>query len=300
MPLMRANGALLLRVLAFLRAGREASSDDATIKPRLTMPSGLAISGIGHLAFVLLAVFFAGANPFDAAPVEAVTVDIVSAEDIPGDPADGTGPVEAETETKETAMPSESLPVAGLAVQAATPLQPAPPRSNPQAARQAAATPPAALMQAPFIPLQPPQQEPPQPEEPHEANAGNMFGMPLTMPDGTLGGRFDTQAIDRADIAADAVATFRSRLKTCAALPEGLAANVRVVLRVYLKPDGTLAAGLRQNPEPIKVEGVSAGGGALFQSAVEALRKCQPYTMLPAERYQEWKTIDLTFTPQNF
>ncbi len=309
MPLIRVKGAWLSRVLAFLAAAREAWSDDATAKPGLTMPSVIAISGIGHLACVILALFFAGANPFDAAPVNAVMVDIVSPEDIHGDPADASTPREAET--KETATLSDWLPVAGPASQAATPaplqatpLQPTPQQPPPQrpdsrAGLQAAATPPAAPLQVPFVPLQPPQQLA-QPEESREATAGSVFGMPLTMPDGTVGGRFDAQAVDRADIATDAVAAFRNHLKTCSTLPEGIAANVRVVLRVYLKQDGTLAAGLRQNPEPIKVEGVSAGGGALFQSAVAALRKCQPFTMLPAERYQEWKTLDLTFTPQNF
>jgi hypothetical protein len=27
---------------------------------------------------------------------------------------------------------------------------------------------------------------------------------------------------------------------------------------------------------------------------------CQPYAMLPKDRYGEWKVIDLTFTPQQF
>jgi len=45
---------------------------------------------------------------------------------------------------------------------------------------------------------------------------------------------------------------------------------------------------------------VSRGGGALYQSAVTALRKCQPYNMLPPDKYNEWKVFDLSFTPQNF
>jgi hypothetical protein len=30
------------------------------------------------------------------------------------------------------------------------------------------------------------------------------------------------------------------------------------------------------------------------------LQACQPYTMLPADRYGEWNVLDLTFTPQDF
>jgi hypothetical protein len=38
-------------------------------------------------------------------------------------------------------------------------------------------------------------------------------------------------------------------------------------------------------------------GTALMDAAVEALRKCQPFTELPADKYREWKTIDLVVTP---
>jgi hypothetical protein len=121
--------------------------------------------------------------------------------------------------------------------------------------------------------------------------------MPLTMPDGTVGGRFSSQAVDPADVTSDTVTAFRDHLKTCSKLPAGVAPNVRVALRVHLNPDGTLATGLPQNPVPIKV---SAGGGELYLNAVAALRQCQPYKMLPPDRYPEWKTLDITFTPQNF
>jgi len=30
------------------------------------------------------------------------------------------------------------------------------------------------------------------------------------------------------------------------------------------------------------------------------VRKCQPYKMLPPDKYNEWKVFDLSFTPQNF
>ena len=37
-----------------------------------------------------------------------------------------------------------------------------------------------------------------------------------------------------------------------------------------------------------------------MQSAIERLQACQPYAMLPADRYGEWKVLDLSFTPQDF
>jgi hypothetical protein len=37
-----------------------------------------------------------------------------------------------------------------------------------------------------------------------------------------------------------------------------------------------------------------------MQSAIAALNSCQPYAMLPSDRYGEWKVIDLSFTPEDF
>jgi hypothetical protein len=30
---------------------------------------------------------------------------------------------------------------------------------------------------------------------------------------------------------------------------------------------------------------------------MKALRECQPYAFLPAAKYQEWKLLDLSFSP---
>ncbi len=36
-----------------------------------------------------------------------------------------------------------------------------------------------------------------------------------------------------------------------------------------------------------------------MQSITDALQRCQPYTMLPAEKYKQWKTLDLMIFPLN-
>ena len=124
-----------------------------------------------------------------------------------------------------------------------------------------------------------------------------MFGLPLALPDGKLGGGFDAPAIDTAKISADDTTAFREHLKTCLTRPGSVAPTdkIRVVLRVILKPDGTLAA----TPTLIEAS-ASAKGPALMASAINGLRACQPYAMLPADRYKEWKVLDLSFTPQDF
>jgi hypothetical protein len=41
-------------------------------------------------------------------------------------------------------------------------------------------------------------------------------------------------------------------------------------------------------------------GPLLMRSAMSALEACQPYAMLPSDKYNEWKNLDLTFTPRDF
>ena len=108
---------------------------------------------------------------------------------------------------------------------------------------------------------------------------------------------FDAPATDPADIASTLIAEFRRHLKTCSKLPASLsgADDVKFKLRVLMTPDGRLAA------EPILIEAsASMKGPLLMQGAIRALQACQPYAMLPADRYGEWKVLDLSFTPQDF
>jgi hypothetical protein len=270
-------------------AGRR--NDGPGMTSKLAVAVGLAISGVAHLAFLTPAVIFGG-GPFDSPPASAITVDIVSPEEVPqptGEPPPETPP--KESPAKEPPKAADASVKPPPAAPAATPSQRAPSATPQAAAISPSVLPPPPLM-APQLP------EPPHPPEPEESNAPAMFAMPMTMPDGTVGGRtFDRQAVDQPDVTRDIADAFFDRVKTCAKRPADVPQGVRVVLRVYLNPDGTLATGLPDNPAPLKV---SMGGGELFTNAVAALRQCQPYTMLPPDRYPEWRMLDLTFTPQNF
>src|SRR6266481_3189547 len=65
--------------------GRRASETlTGKIEPKLFKGSGFAISCIGHMAILALGLIFAGANPFDSAPVDAITVEIVSPNEFEG------------------------------------------------------------------------------------------------------------------------------------------------------------------------------------------------------------------------
>jgi hypothetical protein len=67
--------------------------------------------------------------------------------------------------------------------------------------------------------------------------------------------------------------------------------DFETLIRVALNRDGTLAA----DPEPIFAPG-SANGPALVERARQALRQCQPYGFLPANKYADWRVIDLVFS----
>jgi hypothetical protein len=277
----------LRRAYAIIGGRRASETLSEKIEPKLFRGSGFAISCIGHMAILALGLIFAGVSPFDPAPVEAITVDIVSPNEVAGIGEPGAA---ATAPSFEPVAPTSRA-------QPPPPSQPqATPPPDPRPARQAAD--PSGAAASSLMPWLQPPPEPPPPAEPHEPSAADMFGLPLTMPDGSLGGSFDAPATDRANIANENIAAFHNHLKTCSRLPAGVnkTDNFKVVLRIRLGPDGTLAT----PPEPIWVEEQSRGGGALYQSAVAALRKCQPYNMLPPDKYSEWKVFDLSFTPQNF
>ncbi len=295
----------------------------------LLMRSYFAISGSGHVAALLLGIFYAGANPFTEAPVKSVAVDIVTPDEVPEPPQEaaaetpplpdfssekfGTGektqsanaappeappPPKPQQQTKQAApepRPKEQRNVRQASVQPSVPPAAKPPSVLPPPPPSAFLTPPQSPSQVP--PTQSPESQSPQTDkETDKAGIGNMFGMPLTLPGGRLGGGFDAQAYDAAKLDNSVRTAFRSRLKTCSSLPADVstADKVRIVLRVGLNQDGTLAAA------PALIEGsASAKGPALLASAVNALRTCQPYNMLPADKYDEWKVLDLTFTPQD-
>ena len=185
-----------------------------------------------------------------------------------------------------------------------------------EAAKDGAAS-AAAVKVAPAAPPQPPevvQPDPPaaspgykQPEPDLSIKYQVLLGLPPdlspTMPPAPPQGpekaddNFDAPATESADIASNLVAEFRRHLRTCSKLPTSLTAtdDVKVKLRVLMTPEGRLAA------QPVLIEAsASRKGPLLMQGAVQALAACQPYAMLPKERYGEWKVLDLSFTPQDF
>jgi hypothetical protein len=87
---------------------------------------------------------------------------------------------------------------------------------------------------------------------------------------------------------------LRTRISQCWKPPAGVSPATRdyVVLRILLKPDGSLAG------SPVLVEDTSSTfRPALADSAIQALMTCQPFTMLNPEHYEQWKDLELKFDP---
>jgi hypothetical protein len=240
---------------------------------------------------------------------EQIPVEIVTPQDIPEkhDLSEKQEPAEDKPEPAPTPQPDFSLIDKPSAANAPPPSAQLPAAAPPQ--KQAAlVTPRAAQPQAAAQPgpqTAAPAYTPPEPDLSIKYQV--LLGLPPdlspTLPPAPAQARdkasdnFDAPAIEAADIASSLVAEFRRRLKSCSKLPASLtsADDVRVKLRVLMTPEGRLAA------EPILIEAsASMKGPLLMQSAIRALSACQPYAMLPADRYGEWKVLDLSFTPQDF
>ncbi len=279
--------------------------------------SGIAVSAIGHLSILTMVLVFAEVHPFGSVTAEPITVDLVS-------PAEVGAPPKEEAPPKPELPKQEPSDAVDLSSKSAPPPPPAPapqPAPAPSAAPQQAAVPPqklaaltpkqaappathpvkqpAAAQPQPPATSRAPSFVPPQPDLTVKYNVllGLPPELPPTVPQDRPGDGFDAPASQTADIASTLITEFRRHLRTCSKLPASIAPSdpIRIKLRVLMAPDGKLAA------DPILIEAsASAKGPALMQSAIAALEACQPYAMLPADRYGEWKEFDLSFTPQDF
>ena len=271
--------------------------------------SGIAVSAIGHLSILAMVLVFAEVHPFGSVTAEPITVELVSPAEVGAPPKEEAPPKpelpkqepsDAVDLSSKSAPPPPPAPAAApleatappQKLAALTPKQAAPPATHPVKQPAAAQPQPPATSRAPsFVP--------PQPDLTVKYNVllGLPPELPPTVPQDRPGDGFDAPASQTADIPSTLITEFRRHLRTCSKLPASIAPSdpIRIKLRVLMAPDGKLAA------DPILIEAsASAKGPALMQSAIAALEACQPYAMLPADRYGEWKEFDLSFTPQDF
>ncbi len=259
---------------------------------RLIRP-GFVISVSGHLGALLLGLLLVSLNAFQSTPPEpiltdAMLVDVVPPNEVPrleGTPSDATVSGSQSSLSSNTASASAQPPPPKPAAQ---------PRQQPRQSE----TPQPEGAQPEMAKIQ--TSEPPSPalsqfEEDQPAASATLARLALL--GGRLGGGFDAPAIAAPNVAHDYTVAFRERVSSCSALPAGVQSSdkITVSLRISFNPDGTLAS-TPQLIEPI----ASRKEEALKQSAIDALQKCQPYSMLPADKYKKWKTLQLVFAPMNF
>jgi hypothetical protein len=248
------------------------------MEPRQIIRAGITASAIAHLTVLMLVLFFADVHPFGSVTAETIAVDIVSPKEV--------------AEVAEVAKQPELPPIAPEP----PPIPKAPSDSLDLSARSAAAMSTPLPKQTAIQPQPPPLAASPA-FVPPEPDLSVKYHVLLGLPQSRPGDGFGAPASAKADIASDFVTEFRRHLRTCSKLPGSIVASdkIKIMLRVFMAPDGKLAA------QPALIEAsASAKGPALMQSAIGALQACQPYTMLPSDRYGEWKVLDLSFSPLDF
>jgi hypothetical protein len=281
---------------------------------------GIAASVLAHILLAGSIVLSTNVRTYDQSAPDPIPVDVVSEE--PEEAPEPT-PTPTPTPSPDLTLPNPAAspsPQPESSQQAAA--QPAPqssPQTQPQPTPRESAKPQAkAAPQPQTQPQAEPQAQPPMPSASPEPQRraqsyipaqpdltvkyGVMLGLPGALP--PLARSADRHDDDKeagstatSNLATELVTAFRAHLRTCSHLPGSTSSadNVRVKFRIILTPDGRLA------DQPTPIEGsASMKGIELTQAAVTALAACQPYTMLPPDRYREWRVLELSFTAQDF
>ena len=296
---------------------------------RKIIRTDIAASAIAHLTLVALIIVISEVHPFHSAPPETVAVDIVTPEQVKQEEAKA----EEKAEEKAKEKPPEPLPDLKLPKLDFTDQDKPDAAPKPAATEKAAEKAPPQQQQATHEPQQrqpqpqpshvPPQQPPGQPQaqqlppampqlqaappayrapEPDvTVKYGVMLGLPPELPpapkDAPKDDGGDAKDSIGAKLPPEVIAELRRHLRSCSKLPAEVAPTdaVHIRLRAVLATDGTLAR------PPILIEAPpSTKGVAIVKSAMSALQACQPYKMLPVDKYEEWKVMDLSFTPRDF
>ncbi len=257
---------------------------------------GGAASVLAHVALLAWIVFGSGVKLYDPPP-PAINVELVPAKDAPAEKAGDLSLPSLDTAKGEDSKPDDSK---------ADESKP----EEPKAEELKAEEPKTDQPKPDESKVQQTEAEKPvdQPEPPTPAPAlpqAAITGAPTVQPDvmsqygdpfmSGLGGFTPDQVA--ADLKTDIVAAFRAHLKSCLKLPAGVAPtdDARIVLRVALKRDGKLA----RTPALMAAK-ATPKGPLIMKAAIHALEACQPYSMLPADKYKEWRELDLEFTPAGF
>ena len=258
------------------------------------MRTCIAISVVIHAVLLLWLVLGPGARTLGPASAEPILVDLLPPQDAP--PQAKQEPPKSE-ESKPEAKSEEPKP------EEPKPEEPKsePPRSAPRKPKSAKTEPPKTEPAKP----NPEAKQKPEPKsnaktaaevsaEEQAATAARLAWM-LNLPVETSVSLVAPPSEDKSNLSREEIAEFKAQVSKCWVTPEGVPSTpgFDVLIRIALSPDGRLGA----KPELIRAP-ASMAGPALVESAKRALERCQPYGGLPADKYKDWKILDLTFTAE--
>ena len=257
---------------------------------------GLFVSALGHAGILAIGLLFLRASSQEAPPPDATLVELVTPQEIPHFSGTPSALRASGTEKAETPQPA----------QRAQNVPPQPEQQQQKQQAQAQRNPPAKQKQPPMrqaeageVAVPPP--DPPAPaaaQTPDSAEAAAKMAQlaQLALMGGRLGGGFAAPPVDAPVVGDDFTLAFRELVSACAGPVAGIAPTDKTTIRmrIFLNRDGTLA----QTPQ-LREPAPSAKQQAIMATFVRGLEKCQPYTMLPRDRYNQWKIIDLLVFPLN-
>jgi hypothetical protein len=262
---------------------------------------GLLISALGHVGILAVALFFARAASQEAVPPDAMEVEIITPKEMPrysGTPSTlRTSGTEQAAQSQALTEKSEQPKDQHQAQRNSLPKPQKPQTAPPQAMEPP--LPPADSAQVAMAQPDPAAEETPNTPDASET-AARLALASGALAGGWHGGGFVAPPIDSPFVGYDFTAPFRELVSSCGKLPlgSGISPNEKISIhvRVFLNRDGTVAAA----PQLLDESNPSANEQVLMESFVSALQKCQPYTMLPQDRYKQWRMLDLFVSSRSF
>jgi colicin import membrane protein len=286
------------------------------------MRTGLAISSVGHAVLLGWGLITFAPNPLEAPPTEAMPIDIVPMSEITQNRAGKrTAPkledkpaAEKVAEPKPQVEPEKKTPPKPEPKTAAVPPPPPPPPLDPELKGQAKPDPikEALAKEAQKKPPPPPHKQPPKAADAAKANTPKQRDFnpdkiaalldkreperrqatgEMVSPTASLG----TSSGNAPRLTQSEIDALRAQIQACWNPPIGAenAQQLIVRLRIQFRSDGTLS----REPELLN-RGASTYFQVAAESAMRAVRRCQPYT-LPAAKYDIWKDVEVTFDPRD-
>jgi hypothetical protein len=255
------------------------------------------------LAALVVGLLFVGANALHAPPPEAMVVEVVTPDELPRFEGRPSARHSSGSETPSPSVGKGAVTQAPPPAPRPQPQQQAQQRPNPQREAKEAAAENVPVSEATQAELERAEKTEPEKQNPSEAQSATE--PPQRTPEQpnfaeavaqyvALGSGFAAPPVDTNVSDYNWTAPFRERVGSCSKKPEGVEPGdkITIKIRISFKRDGTVAALPR-----LLVPAPSAKQQALMDSAVDALERCQPFTMLPPERYKQWKTMEVYVTP---